>query len=159
MSTRRRAVDDPLTAEVWRRLLGFVMKHHQENFHVLGELGLTPGDMKALFALDRHEPRPMRALAAGWACDASNVTWMVDRLEERGLVERRTSTADRRVKTVVLTAEGEATKATLIERFQRPPDEFRDLSRRDLEGLRALLAQLPTGVPPWEQAATSEAAS
>jgi len=58
-------------------------------FAILQEFGLSPGDLRALVALDGDQPRPMRALARAWNCDASNATWMVDRLENRGLVERR----------------------------------------------------------------------
>jgi DNA-binding MarR family transcriptional regulator len=65
-------------------------------FRILQEFGLTPGDLRALFALDGDHPRPMRTLAQAWGCDASNATWMVDRLETRGLVERRMLPPDRR---------------------------------------------------------------
>ena len=40
---------------------------------------------------------PMGRLAETLACDASNVTGLVDRLESRGLVRRQPSAADRRV--------------------------------------------------------------
>jgi DNA-binding MarR family transcriptional regulator len=66
----------------------------------------------------------MRALARAWACDASNVTWMVDRLESRGLVERRMLPSDRRVKTVALTPLGASTKAELFTRLNEPPADF-----------------------------------
>jgi hypothetical protein len=42
----------------------------------------------------------MRALASVLCRDASMATWLVDRLEERGLAQRRTPPNDRRVKTV-----------------------------------------------------------
>jgi DNA-binding MarR family transcriptional regulator len=43
----------------------------------------------------------MSQLADEWLCDASNATWIVDRLEERGLAERETTPTDRRVKDAV----------------------------------------------------------
>ncbi|MFD0263941.1 MarR family winged helix-turn-helix transcriptional regulator [Kitasatospora indigofera] len=67
--------------------------------------GLTLIQGKMLSLLGR--PLPMRALAELLGCDASNVTGIVDRLEARGLVRREAAPADRRVKTVVLTPEGE----------------------------------------------------
>ena len=44
----------------------------------------------------------MSSLAELLVCDASNITGIADRLEARGLVERRSVGADRRVKTLAL---------------------------------------------------------
>ena len=52
------------------------------------------------------EPLPMRKLARKLKCEPSNVTGIVDRLEARGLVERRPDPADRRVKLAAATEEG-----------------------------------------------------
>jgi len=41
--------------------------------------------MNALLYLEPGQPCSMRTLADAWKCDASNVTWLVDRLEEHGL--------------------------------------------------------------------------
>ena len=116
---------------------------------VLQELGLTPGHMKALLMLEPGEPRPMGSLAQQFACDASTITWLVDRLEERGLVERGTVPTDRRVKTVVLTPLGAKTRAAVLERLHEPPPELLALDREDLEELRAALAKLPKSEPPF----------
>ncbi|PYC74534.1 MarR family transcriptional regulator [Streptomyces tateyamensis] len=69
--------------------------------------GLTLMQGKTLSLL--REPRPMRTLAELLACDASNVTGIVDRLEARGLVRREVDPADRRIKNVLLTEGGEET--------------------------------------------------
>lgn len=68
------------------------------------EFDLSFAQALALRELD--EPIPMRDLADRLCCDASNVTGIVDRLESRGLVERRTASDDRRVKQLVLTEAG-----------------------------------------------------
>jgi len=52
-------------------------------------------------------PAPMREMAARLRCDASNMTGLADRLEERGLLERRADPNDRRVKLLTLTPAGE----------------------------------------------------
>jgi DNA-binding MarR family transcriptional regulator len=70
------------------------------------------------------------------------MTWLVDRLEERGLVERRMLPADRRVKAVALTPAGARTKAELMERLYDPPDELLALDRTALEGLREALTAI-----------------
>ena len=109
---------------------------------VLQELGLTPGHMKALLMLEPGEPRPMGSLAQQFACDASTITWLVDRLEERGLVERGGLPSDRRVKTVALTALGVKTKDELEQRLYEPPSELTCVDRHSLEELRDVLTKL-----------------
>lgn len=85
----------------------------------------------------------MRSLADEWECDASNATWIVDRLERFGLAERRSVPHDRRVALVVLTARGVKTKRELMEEFLTPPSELLDMSQRDLEALRRALEVFP----------------
>jgi DNA-binding MarR family transcriptional regulator len=134
---------DKLAAETWRRLHDFFWQRKDEHLGVLREMGLTPGHMKALFVLDLDEPRPMGALAESLVCDASTVTWLVDSLEERGIVERRPLATDRRVKTVALTPLGAKTKAELLDRIYEPPQVLRDLDVADLEALIAVLEKVP----------------
>lgn len=49
---------------------------------------------------------PMGSIAEVLSCDASTVTGIADRLEERGLIQRQVDPADRRVKLLALTATG-----------------------------------------------------
>ena len=51
-------------------------------------------------------PLPMGSVAEVLSCDASTVTGIADRLEERGLIQRQVDPADRRVKLLALTATG-----------------------------------------------------
>ena len=88
----------------------------------------------------------MRAMADGLACDASVATWLVDRLEERGLVERRTPPTDRRVKTIVLTPLGIRTRERLRESFYEPPAALMNLDLASLRALTAALKKLPTAL-------------
>ncbi|MGK8522697.1 MarR family winged helix-turn-helix transcriptional regulator [Nocardia asteroides] len=67
---------------------------------------LTASQGKALTVL-RRGPVAMRALAETLACDASNVTGIINRLEKRGLVRREVNESDRRVTNLVITPEGE----------------------------------------------------
>jgi DNA-binding MarR family transcriptional regulator len=134
---------------VWRAIFEFFWSSGSRHALVSQELGLTPGHVKALLELQTGLPRPMGALAESLHCDASNATWLVDRLEERELVERGTVPTDRRVKTVVLTPLGAKTRAAVIERLHEPPEELLALDRDDLEELRAALAKLPQRPPPF----------
>ena len=53
----------------------------------------------------------------------SNVTGLVDRLEQRGLVERKDVAADRRAYSVVLTDAGAALLRDILPRYYRGADE------------------------------------
>jgi DNA-binding MarR family transcriptional regulator len=81
----------------------------------------------------------MSEVARVLACDASNVTGIIDRLEDRGLVKRGDAPRDRRVKMLELTPEGAEVRAVLGERMGVPPEPLTDLSVADQRALRDLL--------------------
>ena len=126
----------------WGLMFEFFMRTAPERVKSLGRRGLTPNDSRALTSLDPEHGRTMRSLADEWECDASNATWIVDRLERLHLAERRTVPHDRRVKLVVLTAKGAKVKAELMEEFHTPPAELLALDRADLEALERALEKL-----------------
>lgn len=74
---------------------------------------IAPSDLLALFKLD--EVMTMKELAQHMSCDASFVTTIADTLERRGLARREPSPRDRRVKNLVLTAEGLAAKEQMMQ--------------------------------------------
>ena len=145
-ATRSRTSKRALAAEVWKLMADFSSANFRRSAQarLMEESGLTPAHFRALSIIDPDEPRPMRAMASALCCDASMATWLVDRLEERGLVERRTPPNDRRVKTVVLTSLGIRTRERLRESFYDPPDALMDLDVSSLESLRNELRKLPS---------------
>ena len=84
--------------------------------------------MNALLFLEPGQPCSMSTLADAWKCDASNVTWLVDRLEEHGLAERRPHPTDRRVRTVALTRKGTTMRAQIESKLFEAPASLHDLS-------------------------------
>ncbi|GAA2578850.1 MarR family transcriptional regulator [Actinomadura fulvescens] len=107
-------------------------------------LELPPAQAQALISV--HGSARMRDLAEILACDASNVTGIVDGLEQRGLVTRRPDPADRRVKHLVLTEEGQRRRAALLAENASAADAVFDLPERDQAALRDLLkALMPDG--------------
>jgi DNA-binding MarR family transcriptional regulator len=126
-------------AEVWKLLLSCAMSRFGRTASIAQDLGLTPGHVKALLILDPDEPQTMGAMAQSFSCDASTMTWLIDRLEERGLVERRNSPNDRRVKTVALTERGVEMKSELEARMYEPPDAIESLDADVLATLRRVL--------------------
>ena len=148
------ASKEALAAEVWKLMADFAAANFRNSTQaqLMEEIGLTPAHYRALSILDPDEPRPMRALATALCCDASMATWLVDRLEERGLAERRTPPSDRRVKTVVLTPLGIRTREKIRESFYEPPGALLDLDVSSLESLRNELRRLPA--PPSHERRT-----
>ena len=133
-----------LVADVWRRLFGFFMSTRHERDLALERLGLTPNDARAFYSLSEIEGRTMRSLAEEWGCDASNATWIVDRLEKRGYAERQTP-RDRRMKLVVLTPLGAQARSELFQSLTEPPQQLLDLNAAQLRALLKSLRPLSEG--------------
>src|SRR5437870_10006431 len=106
------------------------------------ELRLSPAQCHVLHLIEPGRPVPMGQLAETLACDASNVTGLVDRLESRGLVRRRPSVGDRRVKVLVLTPTGSRLRALLVDRMTAPPATLDRLSLREERALVRILRRL-----------------
>ena len=134
-----------LAAQAWALMFDYLVRSAPDRTGSLASRGLTPNDSRALFSLEAGQGRTMRALADAWRCDPSNATWIVDRLEGLGLVERQAVPTNRRVKLVVLTAKGQKTKAALLKEFHTPPADLSALDREDLEALVRVLSKLPAG--------------
>jgi MarR family transcriptional regulator, organic hydroperoxide resistance regulator len=118
---------------------------------IAAELDLTPTQMFALKLMAPEAPLPMNGLAERLTCDASNVTGIVDKLEARGLIQRRPDERDRRVKMLALTPRGAELRRRILERMVQPPPAIAALpaaeQRRLHETLEALLAGWPFDEP------------
>ncbi|MEV6528083.1 MarR family transcriptional regulator [Streptomyces sp. NPDC051639] len=143
MATQKTHRIDPLTLEVVDLIGSVVARYHEEYEDAAAEHALT-GAQARLLGLLSLEPLPMRRLAQKLKCEPSNVTGIVDRLEVRGLVERRPDPSDRRVKLAAATAEGRRVAHSLREslRFAREP--LAGLSREERVSLRDLLQRMLT---------------
>jgi DNA-binding MarR family transcriptional regulator len=126
-----------LDRETWSLLQQVVFSQRPRWIAVIREYDLVPPHWIALQTLD--EPKPMGELAKQLACDNSNVTWITDRLEERGLVERRPAPHDRRVKLLVVTERGRRLREEIEARLAEPPPPIASLSREDQRTLRDIL--------------------
>lgn len=142
MEERDPEQDERLKSEIWKSLYEFFLDEHERHLESVADLGVSPGDLKALMRLVPGRREPMRALADTWRCDASTVTWIVDRLEKQGLVERQAHETDRRVKVVVLSRRGRQLRTQLFDRFYQPPAVLSELSHPDLKTLHRLSTQL-----------------
>jgi MarR family transcriptional regulator, organic hydroperoxide resistance regulator len=148
-----------LAAETWRLLFTFFIRSRHQRDIVLKRFGLTPNEVRALGDLDPKKGRPMRSLADAWGTDASNATWVVDRLERQGYAERRAQPGDRRVKLVVLTGRGVKTKAAVLKAMHQPPAAMLSLPAEDLEVLSEVLKKLLDAFNREDPGATRDAPS
>lgn len=139
----RAPVDEELDRDMCKLVHQFAQRLDVHARQVADELGLTASQVVALRELS--EPITARELAGRMSCEASNATFILDRLEERKLVERRPHPSDRRAKQIVLTPAGRRFRATVIERLSRQ-SPLSSLTASQQQTLRELLRTL-TGQP------------
>ncbi len=142
MVTAKLTPDVDLANDTWRRMTELFLSRKHQVMETAAAHNLNPGAMNALLFLQPGEPCSMRTLADAWKCDASNVTWLVDRLEEHGLAERRPHPTDRRVRTVALTRKGTRVRAQIESTLFEAPASMRQLSEHDLETLGRILRKI-----------------
>jgi DNA-binding MarR family transcriptional regulator len=105
------------------------------------DVGLTAAQACLLSCLSEGSCN-MRDLASELLCDASNVTQLVGRLEERGLVTREPDPDDRRARRVSITTAGQRQRRLVEKEFTFPGDGIARLSETEQRKLRALLAKM-----------------
>jgi len=108
---------DRHACRAWQLLVKFFFAQREHLPSSGLEFDLSPIQCHVLHLIEPGRPLPMGRLADTLACDASNVTGLVDRLEARGLVQRRPSADDRRVKVIELTPTGSRLRADLLRRM------------------------------------------
>lgn len=133
----KRGEPDSAAREAWRLLAPLV--YPPPFLHIGREHHLSPPAFGVLRMLDR--PRPMGEIAAYLKCDNSNVTGIVDGLEERGLARREPAEHDRRVRLIALTPEGARLRKRLMKAVGVPPEWMQRLSPEDQRALREILAR------------------
>ena len=137
---RKRA--EPEACRAWQLLMKFyfVQRRHLPGF--AGELGLSQVQCHVLHLIEPGRPVPMSRLAEVLSCDASNVTGLVDRMEARGLLARRPSPGDRRVKVLVLTAQGARLRDQMLRHMTGQPLPLSSLTPDERRALVGLLERL-----------------
>ena len=103
--------------EAWTLLYDLVMTERARLPQIAAEFDVSPAQVHALRVLEPGTEVPMGRLARALGCDASNVTGIVDRLERRGLVERRARKQDRRVRVLVITGRGARLRERIMVRI------------------------------------------
>jgi DNA-binding MarR family transcriptional regulator len=104
-------------------------------------LGLTAPQATAL--REMAGPMTMRELAERMSCEPSNATFVVDKLEKQGLIERHAHATDRRAKQLVLTPDGAALRERLLELLTED-SPLAGLNPQEQRTLQSLLQQAIT---------------
>jgi MarR family transcriptional regulator, organic hydroperoxide resistance regulator len=148
MGTRSRA-DDKLDSDILDAMTELITATIARGEQIAQRFGLPAFCLKAVHMLE--SPMAMRDLGKLMHCDPSFVTSIADLLEKRGLAVREPSTADRRIKNLVLTKQGTALRAKVEREFlaQMP---WRMLDRDERVCLLTLIRKM-------SQAATDAAAN
>lgn len=125
--------------------LGYLLKHAQSALAArtaaaLEPLNINGRELAVLSVLGAAEPLAQQQAAAKLSVDRTTMVDLVDALERKGLVERRSDPADRRRNLVHLTPDGEKTLAEGNHRYQEIERAL--LTDREADDLKRLLRRL-----------------
>ena len=125
------------------RFLRFNLSSHKKLESDLGKIGLTPPQFYVLATIGYAGSLPFGEIGAKMMVTVSNLTGIVDRLEEKKLVLRKRDETDRRVVHVILTEKGTKLYKTTIPVFEKTISEiFSSLGFAKQKKLSALLRNL-----------------
>ncbi len=131
--------------EVLRLFAGLGVSIKEDVTRSAETLGLNAPMFQALMSMGPN-PCSQRELAGTLHYDASNVTGIVDRLVERGLVERQVDPKDRRIRLVVITEAGIELRKQLIQLVLTNGRTLVGLTDDEQLQLRDLLRKIATPV-------------
>lgn len=96
--------------------------------------GLTMGQPKVLDYLKDHDGASQKEIAAGCFIEAGSLTSILNRMEERGLIERRMLNGNRRTFHIFMTAAGKQSQKLVEEVFEEiEMAAWKDISQEDAE--------------------------
>lgn len=105
--------------------------------------GLTLGQPKVLDYLKDHNGSSQKEIARGCHIEAGSLTSILNRMEEKGLVERRMLHGNRRNSYVFLTEKGEELRNLVTESFESIENEaFRGISDEDKEQFMKIFSKI-----------------
>lgn len=127
----------------YRVLMEFLLKAKQRIIAIGSESGLTSMQTLTLVLSKPGSPEPMNNLCATFCCDASNVTGIVDGLEQKQLVSRQSHPKDRRVKVVQIEPEGVKVRNQVMQRLtDKESFLFANLTKAETEQFIALVQKI-----------------
>lgn len=128
--------------ENYMTLMEFLLKAKHRLMSAGAECGLTGVQAMALMLIKPDMPSPMNNLCTIFACDASNMTGIIDGLEQKGLVSRQSSDKDRRVKVVKIEPAGDEVRSQIMSRLTGSESIFSQLSQLETDQLVTLIRKM-----------------
>jgi MarR family 2-MHQ and catechol resistance regulon transcriptional repressor len=131
------------STSLWVRFLRFNLSSQKKLENDLEKLTLTPPQFYVLATIGYAGGLPFNEIGAKMMVTVSNLTGIVDRLEEKKLVTRRRDEADRRVVHVLLTEKGTKLYKSTIPLFEKSISQiFSPLDKSQQKTLAALFRKL-----------------
>jgi MarR family 2-MHQ and catechol resistance regulon transcriptional repressor len=131
------------STSLWVRFLRFSLSSHKKLESDLDKLDLTPPQFYVLATIGYAGGLPFGEIGAKMMVTVSNLTGIVDRLEEKKLVTRKRDDNDRRVVHVVLTDKGAKVYKSTIPLFEKSISRiFSSLDKSQQKELSALFRKL-----------------
>jgi len=126
-------------------LVSFLLQAKQQIVAISGEFGLTSIQALTLLNLNTHETPSMSSFCKLYDCDASNITGIIDGLEQKKLVSRQPHPKDRRIKMIHLEPAGKKMQTAIIHRLAQTSGHlFSSLSETERGQFARLLQKLST---------------
>jgi DNA-binding MarR family transcriptional regulator len=117
-------------------------------FRVLGEVGLSFSQVKALFLLQEHGELTVKDIAARLSLSVPAVSRSVDGLVQRGFVARRESESDRRSRQIALLPQGRAMLDRVMAAREAALVQFAsELTDAERDALHAALLPIVERIP------------
>jgi DNA-binding MarR family transcriptional regulator len=122
-----------LPADFYLSLTEFLLHAKQQIVAISAEFGLTSMQALTLLLISDDQPRPMNSLGKLYDCDASNVTGIIDGLEQKGLVSRLVHPSDRRIKIIKLEPAGKKLRLIIASKLSSDSNQlFRGLDDEEI---------------------------
>jgi len=120
---------------IWQILVALVMDSRGDWRRSAMEVTCLPFSRVRALRRVANEPLALRELAEAMTIDAPAATVIVNDLEERGLVRRRSHATDRRAKIVSVTAAGKRLVDAVNQIAEHAPEPLASLSAEDVTTL------------------------
>ncbi|HBA38586.1 MAG: hypothetical protein A2W10_08320 [Deltaproteobacteria bacterium RBG_16_55_12] len=143
MTGNKRPFFTRYSTSLWIRFLRFNLISNKKLQDALEKLDLTPPQFYVLATIGYAGGLPFGEIGEKMMVTVSNLTGIVDRLEEKGLVARERDVHDRRVIRVRLTEKGSKLYKNTIPLFEKSISQFfSPLDKSQQKELSSLLRKL-----------------